>query len=70
MNPNKERVNFSKPSKPTNPTNGSRMSLVFYSLLMLLAGFIILLLVFLVKYLRTPCGAEGKKKLLVLPGRI
>ena len=61
MNSNKARVNFSKPSKPTNPTNGSGMSLVFYSLLMLLAGFIILLLVFLVQYLRTPCGAEGKK---------
>jgi hypothetical protein len=61
MNSNKARVNFSKPLKSSNPTNGSGMSLVFYSLLMLLAGFIILLLVFLVQYLRTPCGAEGKK---------
>jgi hypothetical protein len=61
MNSNKARVNFIKPLKNLNPTNGSGMSLVFYSLLILLAGFIILLLVFLVQYLRTPCGAEGKK---------
>jgi hypothetical protein len=38
----------------------SKMSLVVYIILMLLAGFIILLLVFLVKYLRTTCGPSGK----------
>jgi hypothetical protein len=64
MNSNKPKLNFSKPLKSSisaNAVNTSGLSIVFYSLLMLLAGFIILLLIFLVQYLRTPCGAEGKK---------
>ena len=64
MNSNKQRVINNKPLKSINPTiitNSSSMSLFFYSFLMLLAGFIILLLIFLVQYLKTPCGSEGKK---------
>ena len=55
MNSNKPQTNFTKP-KVKNSGN----SLMFYTSLLLLAGFIILLLIFLVQYLRTPCGPPGK----------
>ena len=59
------RIDFSKPKNITKTVttpgkNGSGMSFVFYVLLMLLAGFIILLLIFLVQYLRQTCGPPGK----------
>lgn len=48
------------PKNINQVSNNSGMPILFYVILLLLAGFIILLLVFLVQYLRNPCGPSGK----------
>ncbi len=48
-------------NSPRNvPKSSGGASFVSYVTLMLLAAFIILLIIFLIQYLRTPCGPAGK----------
>jgi hypothetical protein len=58
---NKLASNKLTSNKPKlNEPDKGLWNFIFYVLLMLLAGFIILLLLFLVQYLRTTCGPPGK----------
>lgn len=68
MSSNKpSNISFIKPDikapqikNPQPLQNNSGMSIIFYITILLLSGFIILLLVFLVQYLKQPCGSAGK----------
>lgn len=60
MNSNKQKiVDFVKP-KIVNPNMNNPLSYLMYIILLLLAGFIIILLIFLIQYLRSSCGPSGK----------
>jgi hypothetical protein len=49
-------------SNATGAKGGAALSIASWGILLLLAAFTIMLLIFLIQYLRTPCPAQGRKE--------
>jgi len=64
MNSSSNKVINKVNNKVINRVN-NKNGIIFYTIMFLMAAFIILLLIFLINYLRIPCGSNGKMSYLM-----